>query len=262
MVGGSAAIGRYSRDTPFIIMSELAIVLLLACLPALGNLTGGVVAELFKVSRGALSIALHLAAGILIAVVGLELMGGALEHSPQWLILLAFIGGGLFYLLIDNNIDTLSRRMGLSEKQHTGSVAIYIAVSIDLFTDGIMIGAGTSISYSLGLLLAIGQVSADLPEGFACNASFQSAGVERSKRLVLMVSFFIPVLLGALIGYGLVRNADVFYQYLLLAFTAGILLTTAIEDMHGEAHEVDVPHYSPIALVLGFSLFALVSIYF
>ena len=243
-------------------MGEFTTVLLLASMPAIGNFIGGLYAEIRPVSEQALSIALHLAAGILIAVVGIELMSNALDHAPQWGILLSFIGGGAFYLLIDSKIEAISGHIGMSEKAHAGPIAIYIAVSIDLFTDGIMIGAGSSISFSLGLLLAIGQVPADLPEGLASNASFQHAGIPRKTRLLFMASFFIPIFVGATIGYWLVRDADIYYQYLLLAFTAGILLTTAIEDMHGEAHEKEVPIYSPLALVLGFSLFAGISIYF
>ena len=52
-------------------MEGFALVLALAGLPAAGNFLGAVVAELFNVSAQALSIALHMAAGIVLAVVGL-----------------------------------------------------------------------------------------------------------------------------------------------------------------------------------------------
>ncbi len=58
-------------------MSGYLLVLGLAALPAAGNFAGGVLAEVFRVSERALSLALHLAAGIVLAVVGLELMPSA-----------------------------------------------------------------------------------------------------------------------------------------------------------------------------------------
>jgi ZIP family zinc transporter len=50
-------------------MSEWLWALALASMPALGNFSGGVLAELMPVSQRVLSLALHLAAGIVLAVV-------------------------------------------------------------------------------------------------------------------------------------------------------------------------------------------------
>ncbi len=75
-------------------MSEFAVVMGFAVLPALAAFAGGGLAELFRVSARALSLALHLAAGIVLAVVGLELMPEVLNASAPWLPLLAFVAGG------------------------------------------------------------------------------------------------------------------------------------------------------------------------
>ncbi len=44
---------------------------------------------------------------------------------------------------------------------------LYAAVSMGLFSDGLMIGAGSVISPKIALILPFGQVLADVPEGFA-----------------------------------------------------------------------------------------------
>ena len=62
-------------------MRDFLIVMGLAMLPALANFLGGSLAEVFRVTARTLSLALHLAAGIVLAVVGLELMPRALEAS-------------------------------------------------------------------------------------------------------------------------------------------------------------------------------------
>lgn len=82
-------------------MSELLIVMGLAALPALANFVGGGLAEVFRVSARGLSLSLHLAAGIVLAVVGLELMPEALKATPPWLPLLAFVAGGAFLIGLD-----------------------------------------------------------------------------------------------------------------------------------------------------------------
>ena len=50
-------------------MSDFLVVLALAMLPAVANFAGGALAEAFRVSARGLSLALHLAAGIVLAVV-------------------------------------------------------------------------------------------------------------------------------------------------------------------------------------------------
>ncbi len=75
-------------------MSKFLVVIGFAALPALANFLGGGLAEVFRVSGRSLSLALHLAAGIVLAVVGLELMPEALQANPPWVPLLAFVAGG------------------------------------------------------------------------------------------------------------------------------------------------------------------------
>jgi zinc transporter, ZIP family len=82
-------------------MSEFLNVLALTALPALGNFVGGLVAEVFPASPRTLSLALHAAAGVLLAVVGVELMPQALGAEAPWVVILAFVLGGVFFLLLD-----------------------------------------------------------------------------------------------------------------------------------------------------------------
>jgi len=133
---------------------------------------------------------------------------------------------------------------------------------MDLFSDGIMIGTGTVVSSSLALLLALGQVTADLPEGFAVIANFKSKGVPRAKRLLIGAAFTVPILLGATIGYWAVRGQPEIVKFTLLAFTGGVLTTVVVEEMVPEAHQGEEARYASLALVGDFALFALVSAYF
>lgn len=73
----------------------------LAALPALGNFAGGFLADRVQVSSRMLSFALHAAAGIVFAVVGVELMPQALATERMWLIVLLFVAGGGFAVLVD-----------------------------------------------------------------------------------------------------------------------------------------------------------------
>ncbi|HEV2123032.1 MAG TPA: zinc/iron permease, partial [Chloroflexota bacterium] len=82
-------------------MDNYLLALLLALLPALGTVVGAVLAEAFTISKRTLSLALHGAAGVAIAVVAVELMPQALAADPPWAIILAFVAGGGFYVVMD-----------------------------------------------------------------------------------------------------------------------------------------------------------------
>lgn len=63
-------------------MSEFLQVIVLALVPAVGNSIGALAAEAITISRHRLGIALHAAAGIVLAVIAVELMPRALNGEP------------------------------------------------------------------------------------------------------------------------------------------------------------------------------------
>ena len=243
-------------------MNEYLTVLILAALPALGNFAGGLLAEAFGVSQRMLSLALHGAAGVVLAVVGVELMPQVLQADPPWLIVLAFAAGGVFFIFVDRAISLAKSQAGDANEHSARIWAIFLGVAVDLFSDGLMIGTGSTITLSLGLLLALGQVTADVPEGFATIAAFKRQGISRYARLLLAASFALPVLLGATLGYWIVRDQAETVKLALLAFTAGILTTVTVEEIIPESHRDEEARLATLVFVGGFALFTLLSIYF
>lgn len=239
-------------------MKEFLTVLGFSSLPALGNFFGGLLSEWLNPSPNLLNRALHAAAGIILAVVSVEVMPNALEIVPVWILALAFIGGGLLYLLIETGIHRWQedRLDGAGEQ----AWMVYVAVSADLIGDGLLIGTGSALSSQLALLLALGQVLADIPEGFSVLANFRSRGFKRGHRLLLSASFVIPVVGAALLAYFLLRGQPEIVKYAAMVFVAGLYSLAAIEDMIGEAHEsAEDTRWSAISFLLGYALFLLVS---
>lgn len=237
-------------------MSDYLTALALAALPALANFGGGALAEAFRVSSKALSLALHLAAGIVLAVVAVELIPEAFSVGTPWVPIVAFVLGGGFYLAVDAGIERLTVGRG------SGPFVIFFGVAVDLFSDGIMIGTATSIEFGLGLLLALGQTPADVPEGFAAIATFKNAGVSRRNRLLLAAAFALPMMLGVTLGYWGVRGQSELVKFSLLAFTAGILTTVVVEEIVPESHKEGTDSRLATAFFVGgFALFALLAEY-
>src|SRR3546814_2535736 len=95
------------------------------------------------------------------------------------------IAGGAAFIGLDALIERFqsssadaAESSGQSGRDAGGAWTIYAAVAVDLFGDGLLIGAGSSLSFELALVLALGQVAADIPEGFATIATFRDARSE------------------------------------------------------------------------------------
>ena len=211
-------------------------------------------AELLPASPAWRNSALHAAAGVVVAVVGIEILPAAIDVLDGWEIAVAFMCGGLVYIGADAMI------------QRTGNAAaarmwmIYLAVATDLLGDGLMIGAATTIDSSLGLVLAAGQVLADIPEGAAAIMTVRRHGVARRRRIALSVSFAVPAVGGAAASYLLLRGRPEAWQLAALVGTAGMFTVAVFEDMIREAHESsEDSRLSTVALLVGFAGFALVS---
>lgn len=237
--------------------ASLAFVLLLALLPGAGNFAGGLIAEFWKPTSRLLNLALHAAAGIVIAIVAVELVPEALQSLAGWWIALAFAAGGVAYTLIER---VMQRLQAGASRGRTRMWMIYVAIAVDLTSDGLMIGTGSAVSISLALVLAAGQVLADVPEGYAAVANFRDKQVPRRRRLIASASFVAFPLLAAALAFTLLRGASDSLQMAVLMFVAGLLTVAAVEDMLQEAHAArEDTQRSALAFVAGFALFALIS---
>lgn len=238
-------------------MDDFLLALAYSALPAAGNFAGGLLAERVNVSQRALSLSLHLAVGVIVAVVAVELVPQALGRVPRWAIAGAFVAGALFVMAVDRLVELVGRRRG----GRPGSAAwmVWFGVAMDLFSDGLMIGTGSTLATSLGMLLALAQVPADLPEGFATIAAFKEDGMPRRRRLLLGASFTIPILLGTTVGFWAVRGQPEGVKLALLTFTAGVLVTVVIEEMVPLSHQGTEPALAALAFALGFAGFTLLA---
>lgn len=84
----------------------------LALLPAVGNLTGGLVAEFTRTPDKRLNKALHAASGIVLAVVSVELMPEVLAVLSGWTVGVAFGVGGIAYIVIESLVDKIQQSQG------------------------------------------------------------------------------------------------------------------------------------------------------
>lgn len=172
------------------------------------------------------------------------------------------LGSGVDLVRGRSGLEWVIKRAQGGNKEAAGAWMIYAAASIDLFSDGLMIGVGSVVSFTLAVVLAIDQVTADVPDGFAAIANFNDKGISRWRWFILSTSCAASCLSGATVGYWLLRHWSEAPKLVALAFTAGILLIAPVEEMLEEAHKAaQDTSYSALFFILGFGLFTLIASY-
>lgn len=92
-------------------------------------------------------------------------------------------------------------------------------------------------------------------------ASLRWTKMTRRVRILMSLSFAIPIAVGASLGYFALRDAPDLLTLSVLAVTGGALTSVVVEEMLTEAHEGETSRLGPVALTAGFEIFALISVY-
>jgi ZIP family zinc transporter len=241
-------------------MNEFLIVLVISFVAAFLTFLGAPAAERFDVPHKVVSAALQFAAGIITALVGFSLMPTAVLKGPPWGVVLAFFVGGAIFVFFEYYS---AKRMAAKPAGETSgtSLGLYFGILIDLVIDGVVIGVGSTVTLATGLLLAVGLAVSTAPLAFVTIATAKRQGISKENRRTLSILFFVCVVAGALLGYGLLRNRSLELRLLLIALASGFLITTVTQSMIPEANREGEPSFAGVFFVGGLALYALFTLY-
>jgi ZIP family zinc transporter len=239
-------------------VNEFLTVLLIAGVAALLTYLGAPVAERYDAPQRVVSAALQFAGGIIAALVAFSLMPPAVRDGPLLLVVLAFFLGGALFVVIE--YFAAQRQSGPAAMQAGGSPGFYIGILADLLIDGVVIGVGATLTLKTGLLLALGMAISTAPLAYVTIATAKQHGMPRETRQRLAYLFFICVLGGAILGYGFLRNQPEDLKMILIALSAGFLITTVTQSIIPEANREGEPSFAGILFVAGISIYALLTL--
>ncbi len=213
-----------------------------------------VVLLLGKPKESTFSILFGLAAGIMLAVVILDLLPSALEQGSFRQTAMGFSIGILIMLTMDLLLSQVYSPVhrGPDRRPYFLKMGYLVAIGIALhdLPEGIAITAGYSAQQHLGLLITLAIGLHNIPEGMATTAPLKIGGLPPLKILLLnfLVSMFTP--LGAFIGLVLINNSP--HQIaLLLAVAAGAMSFLVKNELLPESRRRH-PNYSTLGGIIGF----------
>lgn len=240
-------------------MNDFLLVLGVALLAAFLTYLGAPIAERFDVPQHIVSAALQFAAGIITALVALSLMPPAVRDGSSVIVALMFFIGGAIYVTFEYySAQKMAARASESGSNVT-SLGLYVGILVDLIIDGVVIGIGATLTIMTGLLLALGMAISTLPLAFVTTSTAKRQGVSPEKRRLLSLAYFLCVLVGAMVGFLLLRNVSLDLRLALIALASGFLITTVTQSMIPEANKDGEPSFAGILYLAGVLIYALLS---
>ncbi len=240
-------------------LQPMAPMLSLVLIPALATVVGGLLVLVFNISSKLMMYLFHFSSGLLMGIIGIELVPEFIKHNLEWLIILIFVIGGAFFVLVDWLTDLVQEKL-LETPKKKSPWTIFLGLSVDLLSDGMLIASGSTLG-NLGLPLAIATAIVALPEAFTSNAAFKKRNFGTWKLTGLAFAQAIIQILGVPIGYLIVHGRPQIFTFGVISFTAGYLAVLLAEEMLPRAHESKEIRLGAFLFLIGFAAVASVSAY-
>jgi ZIP family zinc transporter len=206
--------------------------------PAMGVAGGGALAAWCKPGNTVRSYIQHLAAGIVFAAVGVEILPDVMHRGHPFALACGFAAGVAAMLAI----RALSRRAEASDKPGVGTPWPLIgAVSVDIFVDGMLIGVGFAIGARQGLVLTIALTGCAISLGLATAVSVLRPGTTPWRAFTITSTIAVLPIGGAALAALVTTLLIGKWLVGILAFTCAALLYLIAEELLVEAHELQQP---------------------
>lgn len=239
-------------------LPPLLIAFIYALIPSVVAIIGTVGATLRQPGLTLRSALLHFAAGVILAVVALELLPQVTRVRADLAWIIAGFALGVLVMLAVRRLDQSAeeksesatrKQTGESDAQKEGwPIGLIAGNAVDQIVGGIVLGVGITAGQNLGALLSLSMTVEDLSFGLAIATVLGTVGATRGQMIGTTTAFGV---LFVAVSVGGAAVLDVFPHQiisLLLAFGAAALLFVVVEQLIVEAHEV--PKAPPLAAAL------------
>jgi ZIP family zinc transporter len=235
--------------------------LLYTVVPPLLLLASGAVAA-FRTPRAAIrSALLHFAAGVVFAVVAVEIVPDIMkDHQP-----IETVGGFALGVVAMLGMRALTRKAegAEAEKEEAsgpntdGKIpgGMIAGVGVDVLIDGLLLGIGFAAGAKEGRLLALALATELVSLGLALAGSLRNRGVSRARTLATVGGVAALFVVGAAGGMLVLGGASSHVLAVVLPFGAAALLFLVTEELLTEAHEELETPWMTAMFFVGFLLF-------
>ncbi len=223
---------------------------------------GGLIALRWDISSRWIGLIMGFGAGVLIAVLAVDLAIDAFQRSSNLVLAGGLLAGGVTFYAGDRLLARLGaeHRKSMGGRQAAGSaVAIVLGIVLDGIPESAAIGVALIEGEEIGLAFVIAVFLSNLPESLAASSGLRRAGHSGARIIGLWLVVAAVCALAALAAFGLLEQEQQSLIAFVLAFAAGAILAMLASTMMPEAFE-HAGRAVALVTVLGFALgFAITS---
>jgi zinc transporter, ZIP family len=202
-------------------------------------------------------LVLGLAGGLMLGVVGLDLLPEALRAAGREVFgvpaaLLLFVAGFLMAHLVERLLAVRRAAHGADEHDHRApEVGLTAAAAMvgHSFMDGVAIGAAFQVGSGMGVAVALAVVAHDFADGFNTYTITSLYGNDRRKALTMLVADAVAPVAGAASTSFLTIPEPLLGGY--IGLFGGALLYLAAAEILPEAHHEHPAHSTLLCTVAG-----------
>lgn len=257
----------------------LRVTLLYSLIPVCFTVLGAIISMCWPAMRRLRSHVLHLAAGVVFAVVAVELLPEIQRRALVGDVVLGFALGIGTMLSVDRVLDRVRGKkeratneaegmLGVPHLVHSPSdlpratlgvgLSLLVAIGIDFLLDGLLLGVGFAAGARIGILLALAEAAEQLSVGLAVAGEMMSAGLSRTRVITIVSALGSLVLVSAVLGATVLSRLSGGLMEVVLSFGVAALLYLVTEELLREAHEERETTTGTIMFFTGFLVFLVI----
>lgn len=233
-----------------------------------GKLFGFVISRVTKnVSRRMQGTLMGFTAGVLIAFVCFSILPEAFEKAGVYFVIVGILAGVCLCVFLDGKILGLVVSHGSSVVSHgsaqssfikTGLI-VAIGVMVHNLPEGIAIGSICAVSMQEGIKLGIVVLIHCIPEAIAVCIPLSKGGYSKSQIFFIIVLISLPMGIGSFIGAYLSGVTQIFLT-LSLSFAGGVMLYITCGEILPESKDIWNGRLSTVGALLGFIIGILLTV--
>lgn len=239
-------------------MTPLFNIIIYALLPVAAIVLGGITGIIKKPGGAFTSAVLHFAAGVVFSVVAVELLPDIIKQHKPIEVGIGFGLGIATMLLVKYIVGRIERETEIIPLNINPRMGLLIAMSIDLFIDGLLLGIGFAAGNKEGILLSIALALEVFSLGLVIGIAFKKSIITKTKSVLIIMILGIIFFVGAVLGITLFAGLSQEILELVLSFGLAALLFLVTEELLTEAHEEKERPWQTACFFGGFLLFLLI----
>ncbi|MDD3887755.1 MAG: ZIP family metal transporter [Patescibacteria group bacterium] len=241
--------------------------LLLTTISGLSTVIGGLAIYIIKNKNKYYSLGMGFAAGVMIYISFVELLGKSIIKIGYGKSILSFFIGIIIIFLIDILIPHLyqEEKKIITKQGKTftkSAILITIGIAIHNFPEGIAVFYSSLAGLSFGLFITLAIILHNIPEGFSIAMAVNKATNNRRRAIWFCFISGIAEPIGALLSIiFLYRFIDQNLLNIILAGVAGVMIFISFDELLPQAYTQKSAHLTIGGIISGMAIMS-ISLYF